>query len=165
MLAVFRFIILTFCAASVMATDAWAITASGLPIPRFVSLKSDEVNIRTGPGTRYPIQWVYRRKGMPVEVTEEYDAWRKVRDVEGTSGWVHKGMIDGTRNVMIKGETPQVVRLDADAKSKPLLKVEPKVIAGVVECQEDWCRILVSGRKGWLEKKHLWGVYPKEAIE
>jgi SH3-like domain-containing protein len=139
--------------------------AEGLPLPRFVSLKSDEANVRTGPGTRYPIQWVYRRAGMPVEVVEEYDLWRKIRDVEGTTGWVHKTMLDGRRTVMIKGKEARVMRLEPEAKAKPILKAEPMVIARVVECQKDWCRIQLSARKGWIEKKHLWGVYPDEIFE
>jgi SH3-like domain-containing protein len=147
------------------APDTNAATSTGLPVPRFVALKADEVNVRTGPGTRYPIQWVYHKQGMPVEVVEEYDAWRKIRDVEGTTGWVHKGMVDGKRNAIITGKQPQIVRIDADDSSKPILKVEPDVIARIVECSVGWCRIQVSGRKGWIDKKHLWGVYPKETIE
>jgi SH3-like domain-containing protein len=157
----FPFLILALLAAPALAADH----GSGLPIPRFVTLKSDETNARTGPGTRYPIQWVYRKAGMPVEVIEEYDLWRKIRDADGGAGWVHKTMILGTRNVMITGKPPRVLRIDADLKTKPLLKVEPQVIARLVECQKDWCRIQVSGRKGWIEKKYLWGVYPEEIIE
>jgi len=138
---------------------------SGLPLPRFVSLKNDEVNVRTGPGTRYPIQWVYRRVGMPVEVVEEYDVWRKIRDAEGTAGWVHKTMLDGKRNVMIKGKEPRVMRIDPEARAKPMLKAEPMVIARLLECQLDWCRLQISGRKGWVEKKYLWGVYATEIFD
>ncbi len=140
-------------------------TVTGLKLPRFVSIRPDEANVRTGPGTRYPIQWVYRRAGMPVEIIEEYDTWRKIRDAEGTTGWVHKSMLEGTRMVMIRGKEPRVMRIDADPSSKPLLKAEPKVIAHLVECQKDWCRIQVSARKGWIEKRYLWGVYPEELID
>jgi SH3-like domain-containing protein len=147
------------------AQPVLAATNSGLPIPRFVSLKNEETNVRTGPGTRYPIQWVYHRQGMPVEVVEEYDLWRKIRDMDGTTGWVHKTLIDGKRNVMIKGKGDHMVRIDSDPKSKPILKVEPMVIARVMECTHDWCRIQVTGRKGWIEKKHLWGVYSEEVFD
>ena len=147
---------------SAVATTA---SNSGLPIPRFVSLKNDETNIRTGPGTRYPIQWVYRRAAMPVEVIEEFDLWRKVRDAEGTTGWVHKSMVVGSRTVMIKGKEPHIVRLDADLKSKPILKAEPSVIASLLECQQNWCRIQVSGRKGWIEKQYIWGAYKDEIFD
>lgn len=159
------YVIIAVTGCLLMFGSASAATSTGLPVPRFVTLKADEVNVRTGPGTRYPIQWVYRRQGMPVEVIEEYDAWRKIRDVEGTTGWVHKGMVDGRRNIVITGKEPHIVRLDADSGAKPILKVEPDVVARVVECITDWCRIQVSGRKGWIEKKHIWGVYPKEVIE
>ena len=138
---------------------------SGLDIPRFVTLKSDETNVRTGPGTRYPIQWVYHRSGMPVEVVEEYDLWRKIRDVEGTAGWVHKTMLSGNRNVMIKGKESHVIRLEADKEAKPILKAEPMVTARLMECTPDWCRIQISGRKGWIEKLYLWGVYPQEVFD
>lgn len=142
-----------------------AVSNSGLPIPRFVSLKSDEVNIRTGPGARYPVLWVYKRVGMPVEVVEEFDTWRKIRDVDGTVGWVHKTMLDGKRNAIIKGKKPQIVRIDHEKTSRPLLKVEPAVIVRLVECTKDWCRIQISGRKGWIEKNILWGIYTDEIME
>jgi SH3-like domain-containing protein len=150
-----------------LALPAVALAAggSGLPVPRFVTLKNDEVNVRTGPGMRYPIQWVYRRAGMPVEVIEEYDLWRKIKDIEGTAGWVHKTMLDGKRTVMVKSKEPRVVRIEPEEDARGLLKTAPMVIARLIECQPQWCRIQVSGRKGWLEKKYLWGVYPNEVFE
>lgn len=151
-------------AASPVASPLAANT-SGLPVPRFVSLKADEANVRTGPGTRYPIQWVYRRGDMPVEVIDEYDLWRKIKDMDGSTGWVHKSMLSGSRNVLIKGKEARVVRQEGGNGAKPVLKVEPMVIAKLVECQPDWCRIQVSGRKGWVEKKYLWGVYPDEVFD
>ena len=138
---------------------------SGLPLPRFVTLKPEEANIRTGPGTRYPIQWVYRRQGMPVEVIEEYDLWRKIRDPEGTTGWVHKTMLDGKRSVMIRGKEAHVIRIDPEPDARPLLKAEPTVIGRLLECQSDWCRVKIDNRKGWIEKKFLWGVYKDEVFE
>ena len=142
-----------------------AANTSGLPVPRFVTLKTDDVNVRTGPGTRYPIQWVYRRAGMPVEVIEEYDLWRKIRDIEGTTGWVHKTMLDGKRNVTIARKEALVVKIEPEQDAKPILKAEPMVTARLMECQPEWCRIQISGRKGWVEKKHLWGIYPNEVFE
>ncbi len=138
---------------------------TGMPIPRFVSLKSEEVNVRTGPGTRYPIQWVYQREGWPVEIIEEFDQWRKIRDMEGTAGWVHKSMLAGSRSVLVKGKDPRIVRADPDEKSHPLFKVQPMVLAKLAECQKDWCRVQVSTRKGWLRKSQLWGVYPSELVK
>jgi SH3-like domain-containing protein len=124
---------------------AWAVNTSGLAVPRFVSLKVDMVNVRTGPGTRYPIAWVYHRTGMPVEVIEEYDIWRKIRDVEGTTGWVHKTMLDGKRTVVVKGKEA-IMRSDSSASARPVLKAEPMVIAKLVECEKQWCRLQISGR-------------------
>lgn len=156
------FLILPFLFAAIPVNAA---SNSGLPIPRFVALKSEETNVRTGPGTRYPIQWIYRRLHMPVEVIEEFDLWRKVRDADGTSGWVHKTMVVGGRYAMITGKDTRVVRIDADARSKAILKTEPSVIADVLECAKDWCRIQLSGRKGWIEKQYLWGVYKDEVFD
>ncbi|MFW0777569.1 MAG: SH3 domain-containing protein [Rickettsiales bacterium] len=138
---------------------------SGLPIPRFVSLKDNETNVRTGPGTRYPIQWIYHRENMPVEIIEEFDMWRKVRDVEGSTGWIHKIMLKGARYVIIQAKEPRVVRIDSDPQSKPLLKVSPNVIAHVLECELRWCRIQVSGRKGWIERRYLWGIHEEEVFD
>ncbi|MCE2927389.1 MAG: hypothetical protein LW823_07105 [Rickettsiales bacterium] len=142
-----------------------ATSGSGLPIPRFVSLKNQETNVRTGPGTRYPIAWIYRRENLPVEVIEEFDHWRKIRDIEGSTGWVHKMMLDGNRHVIINGDKPRLLRIDHDAAAKPVLKAEPGVIASVLECELVWCRIQVASRKGWIEKKDVWGVYKEEIFD
>ena len=160
-----HFLIAATLAAGIFPFPALAAATSGLPVPRFVSLKSDETNVRTGPGTRYPIQWVYRRSGMPVEVIEEYDLWRKIRDVEGTTGWVHKGMLEGQRNVVIKGGEARVVKAEPEEDAPGVLKAAPMVLAKLVECEPEWCRIQLSGRKGWIEKKHLWGIYANEVFE
>lgn len=161
----FRFILILHALILSLPRPAEAGNASGLPVPRFVSLKSDETNVRTGPGTRYPIQWVYRRSGMPVEIVEEHDLWRKIRDVEGTTGWVHKSMLDGRRHVIIKGKEARVIKNGPESGARNVLKAEPMVSASLVECQVDWCRVQVSGRKGWIEKQYLWGVYEEETFE
>lgn len=155
----------TFLLLCLLTSPAMAANTSGLKLPRFTSLKSNEVNVRTGPGTRYPIQFLYRREGMPVEVIDEYDLWRKIRDVEGATGWVHKTMLDGRRTVMIKSKDSRVVRREPEPAAKPLLKAEPMVVAKLVECEKHWCRILLSGRKGWIEKSYIWGVYPDEVMD
>jgi len=162
--SVFCFLTLGFIALTAPATAA-PDHGSGLPVPRFVTLKNDDINVRTGPGTRYPIQWVYHRAGMPVEVIEEYDVWRRIRDIDSTVGWVHKSMLDGKRSVMIKSKDARIIRRDPEDKAKPILKAEPLVTAHLVECQTQWCRIQISGRKGWIEKQYIWGVYPSEIIE
>lgn len=133
----------------------------GLPIPRFVSLKSDEVNVRTGPGERYPISWVYKRDHLPVEIIEEFDHWRKVRDFEGAEGWINKSLLDGRRTVLIMKEV-RVLRRTPEDKSPPLLRAAPMVIGKLLECKDEWCRVQIESRKGWLRKKQIWGVYVRE---
>ncbi len=134
---------------------------AGLPVPRFVSLRSGEVNERVGPGTRYSINWVYKREDLPVEIIQEFDQWREIRDSDGTTGWVHKQMLQGKRTAVIKGAVG-VLRHAPDPHSNPLLRAEPGVIGHLLSCEKDWCRVQVSGHKGWIEKSRIWGVYPKE---
>jgi len=132
-----------------------------LPVPRFVSLRSDEVNVRTGPGVRYPIDWVFQRKTMPVEVLAEVDTWRKIRAQDGTEGWVHQSMLTGRRTAIVTGELRTLRRHNApDAPAVAL--VEPGVIGSLLECRDAWCRLEVGGHQGWLERDALWGVLPTE---
>jgi len=135
--------------------------ATGLPVPRFVSLKAGEVNMRVGPGTRYSINWVYKREGLPVEIIQEFDQWREIRDSEGTIGWVHKLMLQAKRMAIIKSSTG-TLRHTPEEHAKPLLRVESGVTGRLLECERDWCRMQIAGRKGWIEKKHIWGAYSKE---
>jgi SH3-like domain-containing protein len=135
--------------------------ANGLPVPRFVSLRSDEVNMRVGPGARYNINWVYKREGLPVEIIEEFDQWRQIRDSEGTVGWVHKQMLQGKRMAVITHGVG-ALRRAPEERSGAILRAEPGVIGRLMECEKDWCRMQIAGRKGWIEKTHIWGVYPKE---
>lgn len=138
---------------------------SGLPVPRFVSLKSDETNLRTGPGTRYPILWVYRRAHLPVEVVDEFDTWRKIRDREGAVGWVHHTMLSGKRYAIVLGMEPQTMRIDHKDDARPLYKVEPGLVAAIDECEELWCRLQVEGRKAWIRKENMWGAYESEQFD
>ncbi|MBI1276206.1 SH3 domain-containing protein [bacterium] len=141
-----------------------AMAQSGLPIPRFVSFKSEEVNVRTGPGTRYPVQWVYKSGGLPMEVVEEFEQWRKVKDVDGETGWVHQSMLSGKRRVMVKAEQAVLLRQPRDGAA-PLVRAERGVIGDVIECQLQWCSVQISNIKGWARKDVLWGIYPEELIE
>ncbi len=156
MAAVLVFWALFLCAPSAVFA-ARARSDSGLPIPRFVSLKAAEVNVRSGPGTRYPIVWVYRRERLPVEVVEEFDYWRKIRDVEGASGWVHKQMLDGARTVLT---LPGMHTLYAqpDTSAKPQMKAEGGVVGALLECSLQWCRVQISGRKAWIARRALYGL-------
>ena len=140
------------------------ISETGLPIPRFVSLRKDEVNLRAGPGTRYPINWTYHRAGLPVEIINEFGNWRQVRDFDGVDGWALHSMLSGKRTAMIWKKTQFLYR-EPESDSAKLLKAEPGVVADIKECQADWCQLLLEGRKGWVPKSGLWGIYRQEKFE
>ncbi|MFQ5533803.1 MAG: SH3 domain-containing protein [Sphingomonadales bacterium] len=142
---------------------AAAQTASGLPIPRFVSLAADRVNLRTGPGRRYPVEWVYVRAGTPLEVIAEYEHWRRIRDAEGTVGWVHKSLLSGRRTVIVTGAT-RPVRDKPEAGSRIVLYADPGVYADLVSCRGRWCNLVIEGRRGWLLRSAFWGVYKNEDV-
>lgn len=136
---------------------------SGLPIPRFASLRSDEVNARTGPGTRYPVDWVFKRKGMPVEIVAEFENWRKIRDWQGASGWVHQSLLSGKRSFIISAKAASLHKTPTSAADL-VAKLEPEVMGEIRSCAGDWCRVKVSGVSGWIERTSLWGVYKSEPI-
>ena len=137
---------------------------TGLPLPRFVSLKSNDANMRKGPGIRYPIHWVYKRKHLPIEIINEFGHWRQVRDHEGIEGWMHKGMFSSARFVLTQGE-PQTLRSDPEDDAEALLKIQAGVIATLEHCNANWCEVSLEDHKGWLPKAGLWGVYSQEVIE
>ena len=136
---------------------------SGLPIPRFASLRSDEVNVRTGPGTRYPVDWVFKRKTMPVEIVAEYENWRKIRDWQGASGWVHQSLLTGKRSFIVASKAASLHKTPAPA-AEVVAKLEPEVMGEIRSCSGDWCRVKVSSVSGWLERTDMWGVYKSEPI-
>jgi SH3-like domain-containing protein len=139
---------------------------SGLPLPRFVSLRADKANLRAGPGDQYPIKFVYQRPGLPLEVIAEYFNWRKVRDHQGTEGWMHQNMLTGRRYAIVIGEA-QTLRAKPDVTATALAVVEPLVTARLRTCRaaSPWCEVEVKGMRGWLKRSGLWGVYPDEVIE
>jgi len=132
-----------------------------LPIPRFVTLNADEVNLRTGPGLRYPVVLVLKKDGLPVEIVKEFDVWRQIADKDGDKGWVHKSMLSGKRAVIVTGSA-QTLRKKADEGSKPIVKLEPGVIAGLDHCEQEWCYLKVASYKGWIKRQNVWGVFPDE---
>jgi SH3-like domain-containing protein len=136
---------------------------SGLPVPRFVSLRAPKVNLRTGPGVRYPIEWVYHRAGLPLEVIDEFETWRQVRDWEGSVGWVHQSMLSGQRKVMVYGKD-RLLRRDPSPAAVGVALLEPQVIADLRRCQDAWCEIGVGDKAGWLRRIDLYGLYPDESI-
>lgn len=151
---------------------------SGLQIPRYVSLKSDRVNLRQGPGTEYPIAWVFRRAGLPVEVIKEFEGWRQIRDAEGTTGWVLGTMLSGRRTAVIlpwelsaeaKGDgkglrASAVLHDDGSERSRAVARVEAGVLASIIGCDGRWCRISIGGVRGYIEQSKLWGAYEGEVI-
>ncbi len=141
-----------------------AVRTSGLPIPRFVSLRSTEVNVRTGPGIRYPVEWVFVRKDMPVEITAEFDTWRRIRDWDGSEGWVHQSLLSGRRTVIVVG-TVRSLRADPDPRGRVVARVEPGVIGELQRCRPARCEIAFGDHLGWLGREEVWGLYSEERIE
>ena len=151
----------------IMASPSSLVNAeSGLPVPRFVSLKDDKVFARAGPGDQYPINWVYLRHSFPVEIIDEYDNWRLVRDVDKVEGWIHSVMLSGRRFaivIMKEGEAiPVELHRKPDELSTVIARLEVGVYGKLLDCTDDWCRIQFSPYKGWVKRNHIWGVYENE---
>lgn len=149
--------------AAALAAPAAAQQRSDLPVPRYVSLRSDEVNVRAGPGRQYPVEWVLRRRNLPVEILAEFELWRKIRDPQGAEGWVHHSMLSGRRRAVVTGQMRTLLRRP-DPQSNPVARVEPGVIAELLECEGEWCRLDAGGFRGWLRRAELWGVYANETV-
>ncbi|WP_245415000.1 SH3 domain-containing protein [Aureimonas flava] len=139
-----------------------------LPLPRFVSLKSARVNLRVGPGKDYAVSWLYLKQGLPVEVIQEFDLWRRIRDSEGTEGWVYHSLLSGERTALaapwLKGKTQAVITMHRSAASDGAVvaEMEPGVLTRVRECSFGWCEVEAAGRRGFVTQKEIWGVYPDE---
>jgi SH3-like domain-containing protein len=142
-------------------------TTSGLPVPRYVSLKSDHVNVRAGPTKDNDVAWVYTRTGLPVEITAEYENWRRVRDSEGAEGWVYHSLLSGRRTAVVtmknKDDLASLYE-SADPTSTVTARLQAGVIAQVKKCTVSWCRIAGNGFDGWIEQQRLWGVYADEQV-
>ena len=152
------------------AADIAPGAASGLPIPRFVSLKSDRVNVRAGPTKDHEVTWVYTRSGLPVEVTAEFENWRRIRDWEGAEGWVYHSLLSGKRTaiVSITAKTKDdlvPLREAASSDSDLAAQLQAGVLGTVKSCKPGWCRISGKGFDGWIQQERLWGVYPNESVE
>ena len=145
-------------------TDARTVSArkagpSGLALPRFVTLRAAKANLRTGPGIRYPIEWVYARRGLPLEVIDEFETWRRVRDWQGSVGWVHQSMLSGRRGAMILGEQRLLRRAPKDGAAG-VARVEVGVVARLRRCPGRRCRIQVQGFEGWPRQGQISRVPP-----
>ncbi|MFH1158447.1 MAG: SH3 domain-containing protein [Pseudomonadota bacterium] len=132
-------------------------------VPRFMTLGADEVNVRTGPGQRYPVRVVLRKEGLPVEIIKEFDGWCQMRSKDGDEGWAHKSLLSGKRSVIVEGSTRTLFK-KPKAGAMPVVKLEPGVIAYLDRCDKEWCYLRVAGYKGWLERENVWGVYPGEVF-
>lgn len=143
-------------------------SATGLPLPRYASLKTDRVNLREGPSKDHATKWVFQRAGLPVEITAEFETWRKVRDSEGAEGWVLHSLLSGRRTALIApGKKGQAFKIYAKPSSSAdvAATLQSGVIANVKSCDGTWCLIDGDGYKGYIEQVALWGVYPNEKIE
>jgi SH3-like domain-containing protein len=142
-------------------------SVSGLPIPRFVSLKPSDTPMREGPSKDHRIRWVFKREGMPVEIIAEFDNWRRVRDAEGDDGWVYHARLSGRRTAQInpRQKTEQVALHARDSESSQVVaRLQAGVIGSVEQCTGRWCRISGEGFEGWAPQERLWGVYPGERV-
>jgi len=148
---------------------------TGLPVPRYVSLKTDRVNLREGPSKDHRTAWVFQRAGLPVEIIAEYENWRRIRDSEGTEGWVLHSLLSGRRTALVmpwakKGEPPINLLDRPDEKAGIIAQMQPGVITNVKACDGKWCRVMISMEHardldGYVQQEKLWGVYPNETIE
>jgi len=143
--------------------------ASGLPLPRFVSLKSGRVNLRIGPGLGYAVDWMYLKAGLPIEIIQEYDNWRRVRDADGTEGWINQSLLSGKRTGIVtpwqRGKDARIAMLAEPASGgRVVAQLEPGVIGEIRTCNGQWCQMEVAGRRGWVEQSQVWGAYPGETV-
>jgi len=153
---------------SAVAAGENAGNVTGLPVPRFVSLKSERVNVRGGPNKDQDVRWVYTRAGMPVEITAEFENWRRVRDWEGSEGWVYHSLLSGKRTaVVVPREKDELVPLyeAADIESAVVAKLQAGVLASLKSCTGSWCRISGRSFEGYIRQERIWGAYPNEKVE
>ncbi len=138
----------------------------GLPLPRFVSLRANPVNLRVGPSARYPIEWIYVRRNLPVEIVAEFDTWRRIKDPAGTEGWVHSTMVAGRRTAIVTGKVQPLLR-NMEETAAVVANLEAGVIVAVERCPKGaaFCRVDADGLNGWIKREAIWGVYPDEVID
>ncbi|MDR3537177.1 MAG: SH3 domain-containing protein [Acetobacteraceae bacterium] len=134
-------------------------------VPRFAALRFDEVNMRVGPGPRYPIDWVYKRRDLPVQIEREFDIWRLIRDPDGTRGWVSEASLTGRRTFIVT-DGDATLRQDASDTSSAVAILKPGVIGRIRSCQAgaDWCQVQTADYRGYLKRTQFWGTQPGEAV-
>src|SRR5919201_2155785 len=150
------------------AADVGVGPKSGLPVPRYVSLKPDRVNVHGGPTRDHDVLFVYTRAGLPVEITAESDNWRRIRDWEGSEGWVYHSLLSGRRTAVVtpKDKKELVPLYDKGDSNAPVIaRLQAGGLGAIKRCTGDWCRIVGPGFDGWELQEQLWGVYPNEKVE
>lgn len=156
-------------ALSQSAVDEMKLKGSGLPVPRFVSLKSGKVNSRIGPGVNYPVDWLYLKSGLPMEVIQEFDNWRRVRDSDGAEGWINQSLLSGRRTAIAapwqRGkETTIDLMSEPDTAAHKIAIIQPGSLGTIRQCNGAWCEMTFAGHTGWLSQTLVWGAYPGETI-
>ncbi len=173
-------LLLGLMSSAAMANDA-GIThgrETGLPLPRFVSLKFNKVNLRVGPGRKYTINWLYKMRGLPVEIIQEFDQWRRIRDSEGTTGWVLNSQLSSRRTgIVAPWEKPKIAfgdtvrasfingKGEASDDSSTVAHLQAGLMVSIGECESRWCEVEAQDTKFWLQQDHIWGVYPGELVD
>jgi SH3-like domain-containing protein len=166
--AIRALLILVFVLAAAPVQGNTIGSASGLPVPRFVSLKTDKVNMHIGPARTYEVKWLYQRAGLPVEITAEFENWRRIRDSDGAEGWVFHSLLSGRRTGLVVAkpkETLVALHESPDVESAVVANLEVGVLGSIRRCTGTWCQFLGRGFNGWVQQTRLWGVYPNEKIE
>jgi SH3-like domain-containing protein len=142
--------------------------ASGQPVPRFVSLRSDRVNVRQGPSRDHQVVWTFTRAGLPVEITAEFENWRRIRDSEGSEGWVQTGLLSSRRTAIVapwRREQSFDLHVRAQTASEVRARLEAGVIVSARSCDGTWCRVTAERLDGFLRQEVMWGVYPGERFD
>lgn len=139
---------------------------TGLPLPRYVSLGSNRINLRTGPSTQHPVEWTYQRNGWPVEIVREFGQWRRIRDHDGVEGWVQQNFLSGRRTLVVRGETRPLLRR-AEEGAPAIARLAPGVLGQIRRCEagSPWCEVEVRGNRGWLRRTWFWGTYAGEEVK
>ncbi len=163
--AALALLVLALAGSALAGSDA---ATSGLPVPRFVSLKTDRVNVRGGPDKDHDVAFIYTRLGWPVEITAEFENWRRIRDSDGSEGWVYHSLLSGKRTAAVQLRVKSdlaPIYAKPDTGSVVTAQLQSGVLASVKRCTGTWCRLSGDGFDGWIQQNHLWGVYPDEKIE
>ena len=140
------------------------VRGSGLPVPRFVSLKFSEANLRAGPGSEYPVLWQYRQAGLPLMVDAEFGVWRKVRDADGTTGWMHGAGLSLLRMAFIHEGMAKIYQQD-NSESGVVAVAEKNALFELESCPKNWCRVTTDTVKGWVQRTAIWGVLKDESLK